>query len=79
MDNWKTIGMVLFFGGIIAIIIYGLILGMEEIIQSFDFISGVLLGIIFVGFITILISIIIEQRKDSKKTMKEIKKEDLKP
>jgi len=79
MDNGKTIGMILFFGGIIAMIIYGLILGLEEIMESLDFVSGVLIGLIFVGFLMLLISIIIEQKKDTKATMKNIKKEDLKP
>jgi len=79
MNNGKTIGMILFFGGIIAMIIYGLILGLEEIMESLDFVSGVLIGLIFVGFLMLLISIIIEQKKDTKATMKNIKKEDLKP
>ena len=79
MNNGKTIGMILFFGGIIAMIIYGLILGLEEIMESLDFVSGVLIGLIFVGFLMLLISFIIEQKKDTKATMKNIKKEDLKP
>ena len=60
-------------------IIYGLILGLEEIMESLDLVSGVLIGLIFVGFLMLLISIIIEQKKDTKATMKNIKKEDLKP
>lgn len=79
MNNMKTIGMILFFGGIGALIVYGLILGLEEIMKSLDFISGVFIGLTIIGFLTLLISIFIEQREDTKKTMKEIKKEDLKP
>jgi hypothetical protein len=79
MNNMKTIGMILFFGGIGALIVYGLILGLEEIMGSLDFISGVFIGLTIIGFLTLLISIFIEQREDTKKTMKEIKKEDLKP
>ena len=79
MNNLKTIGMILFFGGIGALIVYGLILGLEEIMKSLDFISGVFIGLTIIGFLTLLISIFIEQREDTKKTMKEIKKEDLKP
>ena len=79
MNNGKTIGMLLFFGGIIAIIVYGLILGFNEIVQSFDLISGILTILIIIGFLILLISIVIEQRKDTKETMKHVKKEDLKP
>jgi hypothetical protein len=79
MNNGKTIGMLLFFGGIIAIIVYGLILGFNEIIQSFDLISGILTILIIIGFLVLLISIVIEQRKDTKETMKNVNKEDLKP
>ena len=79
MKNVKTIGMILFFGGIGALIVYGLVQGIDEIMKSLDFISGVFIGLIIVGFLTLLISIIFEQRKDTKNTMKDIKKEDLKP
>ena len=79
MNNLKTIGMILFFGGIGALIVYGLILGLEEIMESLDIISGVFIGLTIIGFLTLLVSIFIEQREDTKKTMKEIKKEDLEP
>ena len=79
MNNGKTIGMVLFFGGIILLIIYGIIQGINELMSALDLISGVLLGIIFVGLISLIISIVIEQRRDTKETMKSINKEDLKP
>ena len=79
MNNGKTIGMILFIGGIILMIVYGLYLGIEELVHALDLISGLLLCLIFIGLITLIISIIIEQRKDTKETMKDIKKEDLEP
>jgi uncharacterized membrane protein (DUF106 family) len=79
MNNGKTIGMALFFGGIILLIIYGLVLGLNEILSSLNLISGFLIGIILIGIATLLISIIIEQRTNTKKTLSEINKEDLKP
>ena len=79
MNNGKTVGMVLFIGGIILLIAYGLYLGFEELMESLDFISGVFIGLILIGLIVLIISIIFEQRKDTKETMKDIKKEDLEP
>ena len=79
MDNGKTIGMILFIGGIILLIGYGIYEGFNEIMESLNFITGLFLGIMFVGLITLIISIIIEQRRDTKQTMKKIKKEDLEP
>ncbi|MBU1941469.1 MAG: hypothetical protein KKC68_06800 [Candidatus Thermoplasmatota archaeon] len=79
MNNIKTIGLVLFLGGIILFFIYGIYLGFEEIIQTLDYITGFLLGIILIGFIVLLLCIVIEQRKNTKETMKDIKKEDLEP
>ena len=61
------------------LILYGLYLGFEEIMNALDLISGVLIGITIVGFFMLIISIIIEQRKNTKTTMKDISKEDLKP
>ena len=79
MDNGKTVGMILFIGGIILLIAYGLYLGFEELMESLDFISGVFIGLILIGLIVLIISIIFEQRRDTKETMIDIKKEDLKP
>lgn len=79
MNNGKTIGMILFIGGIILIIAYGLYLGFEEIMKSLDVISGVFIGIMLIGLFVLIISIIYEQRKDTKETLKDIKKEDLEP
>jgi len=79
MDNGKTIGMILFIGGIILLIGYGLYLGFDEIMESLNIITGLFFGITLVGLITLIISIILEQRHDTKQTMKKIKKEDLEP
>ena len=79
MSNGKTIGMILFVGGIILLIAYGLYLGFEELLEALDFLSGFFLGLIFVGIVVLIISIIIEQRRDTKKMMNEIEKEELEP
>ncbi len=79
MNNGKTVGMMLFIGGIILLIAYGLYLGFEELMESLDFFSGVFIGLILIGLIVLIISIIFEQRRDTKETMKDIKKEDLEP
>ena len=78
MSNGKTIGMVLFVGGIIILIAYGLFLGFQNI-ESVDYIIAIGAGTIIIGILTLLISIIIEQREDTKKMKEEISKEDLKP
>jgi len=79
MKNGKTIGMILFFGGIILLLAYGLYLGFEDLVEAMDLISGFLVGLILIGLIVLIISIVIEQRKDTKETIKKIKKEDLEP
>lgn len=79
MSNGKTIGMILFVGGIILLIAYGLYLGFEELLEALDFLSGFFLGLIFVGIVVLIISIVIEQRRDTKKMMDEIEKEELEP
>lgn len=78
MSNGKTIGMVLFVGGIIILIAYGLFLGFQNI-ESIDYIIAIGAGTIIIGILTLLISIIIEQREDTKKMKEEISKEDLEP
>ena len=78
MSNGKTVGMVLFVGGIIILIAYGLFLGFQNI-ESVDYIIAIGAGAIIIGILTMLISIIIEQREDTKKMKEEISKEDLEP
>ncbi len=79
MNNGKSIGLILFIGGIILLIAYGLYLGFEDLMKSLDLISGFFIGLTIIGLITLIISIIFEQRRDTKETMKDIKKEDLEP
>lgn len=79
MKIGKTLGLGLFIGGLFLLIFYGMYLGFEELTNALDLISGLLLGIIILGFIILLISIVIEQRMNTKTTMKDIEKEDLKP
>ena len=79
MDKGKKLGMILFIGGIILLIAYGLYLGLEELMESLDLISGFLIGLVVIGLAILLISIIIEQRRDTKETLKDIKKGDLEP
>ncbi len=71
--------MILFFGGILLLISYGIIQGFNEIMESLNLISGFLIGVIIIGFLTLLIAIIMEQKHDTEETMKKINKEDLKP
>jgi len=78
MSNGKTVGMVLFVGGIIILIAYGLFLGFQNI-ESVDYIIAIGAGAIIIGILTLLVSIIIEQREDTKKMKEEISKEDLEP
>ena len=79
MNNGKSIGMLLFFGGIVLLIGYGIFRGFEELMNALDLISGFFIGLIFVGLITLIVSIYFEQKRDTKETMKDIKKEDLEP
>jgi len=79
MNAGKTIGLSLFIGGIILLLFYGLYLGFEELMNAFDLISGLLIGLIILGFLILIISIVIEQHENTKTTMKDINKEDLKP
>jgi uncharacterized membrane protein YgaE (UPF0421/DUF939 family) len=79
MDNGKTIGLTMFVTGIILLMIYGIMQDFSAIIEALDIISGAILGLIFLGLIILIISIVIEQKKDTKETMKDIKREDLKP
>ena len=57
----------------------GLFLGFDEVVEAFDIITGLLLAIMISGLIILMVSIVIEQRRDMKKMREEISKEDLKP
>jgi drug/metabolite transporter (DMT)-like permease len=78
MSNGKTIGMILFVGGIIILITYGIYQGFQEI-EIIDPIITIGVGAIILGLMALLVSIVIEQRKDTKKMKEEISKEDLEP
>ena len=78
MSNGKTIGMILFVGGIILLIAYGIYQGFQEI-EIIDPVIAIGVGAIILGFLALLVSIVIEQRKDTKKMKEEISKEDLEP
>jgi len=78
MSNGKTIGMILFVGGIILLTAYGIFQGFQEI-EIIDPIIAIGVGAIILGFLALLVSIVIEQRRDTKKMKEEISKEDLEP
>ena len=79
MKKGSTIGLLLLVAGIIIWIGYGLYLGFEEIMQALDLVTGFVTGLIILGIIILIASIVIEQRRDTKKMKEEIKKEDLEP
>lgn len=79
MKKGMTIGFSMLILGIILWIIYGLYIGFEEILQALDIVTGLLTGLVVVGIIILFISIIFEQRDDTKKMKQKIKKEDLEP
>ena len=79
MSKGTSIGIILLAAGIILWIVYGLYLGFEEIMQAIDFVTGFIVGLVLIGLIVLIISIIIEQRRDTKKMREEIKEEDLEP
>jgi low affinity Fe/Cu permease len=79
MKKGSTIGLILLVAGIIIWVAYGLYLGFEEIMQALDIVTGFVAVLIIIGIIVLIISIVIEQRRDTKKMKEEIKKEDLEP
>ncbi len=79
MNKGTTAGLILVVAGIIIWIAYGIYLGFEEIMQALDLVTGFIAGIILIGLIVLIVSIVIEQRRDTKRMKEEIKKEDLEP
>lgn len=79
MSKGTLIGFSLLIGGILIWIAYGLYLGFEEIMQALDLVTGFVIGLIIIGLLVLFASIILEQRKDTKKMKEEISKEDLEP
>ena len=47
--------------------------------QALDLVTGFVIGLIIIGLIILFVSIVIEQRRGTKKMKEEIKKEDLEP
>ncbi len=80
MSKGKMIGLYLFFGGIILLILYGLLLFVQEVnIGAINAIIAIGVGAILLGVIVLIVSIIFEQSADMKKRKEEIKKEDFEP
>ena len=79
MSKGTLIGFSLLIAGILIWIAYGLYLGFEEIMQALDLVTGFVIGLIIIGLLVLFASIILEQRKDTKKIKEEISKEDLEP
>ncbi|UCE38767.1 MAG: hypothetical protein JSW00_05930 [Thermoplasmata archaeon] len=79
MGKGATAGIILLVAGIIIWIAYGLYLGFEEIMQALDIVTGLVAGLILVGLIVLIVSIVIEQRRNTKEMKEKIKKEDLEP
>lgn len=79
MVKWTSAGLLMIGVGIILWITYGLYLGFEEIMDAFDIVTGLVAGLILVGLGVLFISVIIEQRRETKKIREKIKKEDLEP
>lgn len=79
MSKGTLIGFSLLISGILIWIAYGIYLGFEEIMQVLDLVTGFVIGLMIIGLIVLFVSIILEQRKDTKKMKEEISKEDLKP
>ena len=78
MDKGKTIGLYLFVGGIVLLLIYGLYQFVKEI-GGMNVIIAIGVGAMILGIIILLISLIFEQTSDMKKRKEEIKKEDFEP
>jgi len=79
MNKGTTIGIILLAAGLIIWVAYGFYLGFEEIMQSMNLVTGFVAGLVIIGIIVLIVSVIVEQRKDTKEMKEKIKKEDLEP
>ncbi|GEM_PF-43863 len=79
MEKWTSVGLVMIAIGILLWIAYGLYLGFEDIMDILDVVTGFVAVLIVVGVYILFISVIIEQRRETKKMREKIKKEDLEP
>jgi hypothetical protein len=72
----EKVGLAIFAGGILLLLAYGAYLEIKEI-KDIIIVTGTLAVIL--GISILLVSIVIEQRRNRKKMEREIKKEDLEP
>ena len=79
MINGKNIGLSLFIGGILLLCAYGVYIGLNDILKAFDIITGFFAGMIFLGLVILVVSILMEQRRDTVKMREKLRKEDLRP
>ena len=79
MNKGTTIGIILLAAGLIIWVAYGFYLGFEEIMQSMNLVTGFVAGLVIIGIIVLIVSVIVEQRKDTKEMKEKIKEEDLEP
>ena len=79
MSKGTTAGLILLALGIILWIAYGLILGLEKIMEEINYIAGFIIGIVLIGIVVLIISIVLEQKQSTKEMKEKINKEDLKP
>lgn len=80
MSKRKSFGLYLFALGILILVIYTVYLFIQGIeISQIDIIVAIGSAATIIGLIILMISIIFEQRSDTKKMKEEIKKEDLEP
>jgi hypothetical protein len=79
MEKLSSAGLLMCAIGIFLLVMYGLYLGFEKIFSSLDFVTGFVLVLVVGGIIISAVSIFLEQRRDTKKMIEKIKKDNLKP
>ncbi len=79
MGKGITIGLLLLVTGIVIWIAYGLYIGFDEILSALNLVTGAVSGLIILGIVVLIVSVVIEQRKDTKEIESKLKKEDLEP
>ena len=79
MNKGIIVGLILLIGGLIIWVAYGLYLGAGDILATLDLVTGLVAGLIIIGVIILIISVILEQTSDMQKRREEIKKEDFEP
>jgi len=79
MNKGVLIGLLLVIGGVVIGAIYALIKGFDEIMQAFNYTTGLIGGLIILGILVIFASVIIDRYHEHKEIQEKIPKEDLKP